>query len=446
MEKRGESLKQEIEVVAKRFLEKIEGKEIQIISHFDTDGITSAAIIIKTLKELDKTFSVKIVKNLEEKIIANLQKDKITLFLDLASNSLNYIKKQELKDVFIIDHHEIVQNIPENIYIINPELNSQEKISCSGLTYLFCKEIIPEKKELAKLAVLGMIGDCLEKNIDKLNNQILVEGEIKKKRGLLLYPSTRPLDKVLEFTSNFYIPEITGDSQAINLFLKETGLKPKNGKYKSLIEMDEQEMSNIITALLLKIPKTKNQENLVGDIFLIKFFNKLEDARELSAKINACSRLGESGVAVKLCLEIQSAKKTAETLYAKYRHLIISALEFARKTSKIQGKGYEIINAKTEIKDTIIGTIASILSNSPLYEDGTIIIAMANCEDKIKISSRTVGKNGRNVREILYNIISKIGGEVGGHKYAAGGLIEKSREEEFINMLKKNLEIEVVKI
>jgi len=383
-------MEKRIKLIAKEFLEKIKDKEIQIVSHFDTDGITSAAIMIKTLKRLDKTFSVKIVKNLDEQTIQRLSKEKITLFLDLASNSLDCIANSGLKNVFIIDHHEIIQKIPENVYIINPELTDKQKISGSGLTYLFCKEIIPETKELAKLAVLGMIGDCLEKNIDKINNQILIDGEIIKKRGLLLYPSTRPINRVLEYSSNPYLPGITGNVKGVLNLLRETGLAPKNGKYKSIIELNEKEMSKLVTAIMLLKPKTKEKEEIIGDIFLIKLFNKLEDAREISAMINACSRLGESEIAIQLCLEIPKAKKRAEALHAKYKQLIISGLKFVSETEKIQGNGYVIINAKNEIKDTIIGTIASILSNSFLYEKGTTIIAMAYDQNKIKVSSRSV--------------------------------------------------------
>ena len=35
------------------FLRKIENKKIYVISHYDTDGITSAAIFLKTLKRLN---------------------------------------------------------------------------------------------------------------------------------------------------------------------------------------------------------------------------------------------------------------------------------------------------------------------------------------------------------------------------------------------------------
>ncbi len=445
MQKREDFLEEEIKSVAEKFLEESKDKEIQVISHFDTDGITSATIMIQTLKKLDKKFSVKIVKSLDKEFIYNLPKNKLTIFLDLASGSLNHIANSELKDVFIIDHHEIIQEIPEEVNIINPELHNKQKISGSCLTYLFCKEIIPESKELAKLAVLGMIGDMLEKEIDKLNSGILDDGEIKRKRGLLIYPSTRPLNRTLEFCSNPYIPEVTGDTEGVIELLRGAGLNPINGRYKTLIELDEKEMKSLVTAIMLRNPKARYKE-IIGDIFLIKMFNKLEDARELSAMVNACSRLGEGDVAIQFCMEIPEAKKKAESIHARYKQFLISGLKFALEAKKINGKGFVIINAKDRIKDTMIGTIGSILSKSSLYEEGTVIITMASYEDKIKISARNVGRNGRNVRGILANIINMTGGEVGGHEFAAGANINKEKEQEFLKLLQKNLEFEVVKI
>lgn len=439
------SLESEIELIANKFIETISDKEILVISHFDTDGITSATILIQTLKKLDKKFSVKILKRLEEKLIMDLPKDKIIIFLDLASGSLNHISKANLKEVFIIDHHEIFQEIPEGINIINPHLNGKEELSSSSLVYLFCKQINEEHKGLAKLAILGMIGDCMEKSIDKLNNLIINDGEVKRKRGLLIYPSTRPLNRTLEYCSDPYIPGITGNSEGVIELLREVGLSPSNGKYKSLIELDNEEMSKLVTAIVLRNPKVKNKE-IIGNIFLIKFFNKLEDARELSAMINACSRLGESGTALQFCMELSNAKKRAELMHAKYKQFIISGLKDASKSEKIEGNGFVIINAKERIKDTIIGTIASILSNSSIYEEGTIITTMAYYDDKIKVSARSVGKNGRNIRKILASVIEKIGGEVGGHKFAAGCMVKQEKEKEFLDSLKKNLEIELVKI
>lgn len=445
MEKEGNYLEEEISRIHEKFLEKTKDKEILIVSHFDTDGISSAAIMIQALKKMDKKFSVKIVKSLEESFVYSLPKDKIILLLDLGSGVLDCIEKAGLKDVFIIDHHEISQKIPKEVHILSSEICTTQKISASCLTYLFCKKISEENKKLAKLAILGMIGDMLEKEIDKINNGILEDGEIKRRRGLLIYPSTRPLNRVLEYSSYPYIPEVTGNPQGVLELLREINIKAENGKCRSLIELDEDEMERLITAIMLRNPKVKTRE-IVGDIFLIKFFNKLEDARELSAKINACSRCGEAETALLLCMEISRVKKRADALHVKYRQNILSALKIVSETEKISGKGFVIINARNSIQDTIIGTVASILSSSSLYEDGTIITALAQYENKIKVSARAVGENGRNVRELLARVVESVGGEVGGHKCAAGCLISFEKEKEFIDSLKKNLEIEMVKV
>jgi RecJ-like exonuclease len=404
--------------------------------------------MVQTLKRLDKKFTLRILKSLEEKFIKNLPKDKIILFLDLASGSLRYIQDSNLKEVFIIDHHEIElsrEEIPENIEIINPQLGNKQKMSASGLTYLVSREIDSKNREFAKLAVLGMIGDNLEKEIDKLNNGILEDSEVQKKRGLLIFPATRPLNRTLEYSSQPYIPGVTGNIRGVLDVLRESGLTPENGKYKTLLELAPEEMEKLITSIILRNPKAKNDQ-IIGDIFLLKMFNKLEDAREISAKINACSRLGEPETALQFCLEISSAKKRAEAIHVKYKQSLITGLKLIEESEKIQGRNFVIMNAKQEIKDTIIGTIASILSNSSIYKEGTIITTMAYYDDKIKVSARNVGKKGRNVREILSNVVKETGGEIGGHEFAAGCIIHQHKEKDFIDSLRKNLEIEVIKV
>ena len=120
---------------------------------------------------------------------------------------------------------------------------------------------------------------------------------------------------------------------------------------------------------------------------------------------------------------------------------------------KRQGKGFVILNAKDQIKDAIVGTICSMLSSSPTYTEGTILIGMAYNKDKIKVSARIVGREGRNLKEVLEKTLvtfknkhPKSIAEVGGHHFAAGCLIEKEKESSFIETLKKELEIEIVKI
>lgn len=439
-----ESLSDSISRISEEFLKMPKEKEIQIVSHFDTDGITSASIIIKCLKRLDRKFNTLIVKSLTPEFILQLSENKILLFLDLASNSFEYIKNLNQK-IFIIDHHEITQKIPENVFLINPQLHEKiEEISSSGLCYLFAKKINRQNKDLSYLAIIGMIGDSIQ-NIGISNNEITKDAEVVIKKGILLYPSTRPLNKVLEFSSEPYIPSVTGNKEGVFQLLKEVGLERENGQYKSLIELTEEEMTKVTTAILLR-RLGRNNENLIGNIFLVKHFNQLEDAREISAKINASSRLNEPYASILYCLEDVKAKKQIDKLYAKYKQLIIGGLNSLQTIEQIKGNGFVIINAKSEISDVLISVIATILSKSSLYDEGTVIIAMSHADEKqIKVSARTVGQ-GRSVREILGKTIIDIGGEFGGHKYAAGCTFDMSKEQEFIERIKKDLEIELVKI
>ncbi len=435
-----------IKTVAKKFLEKTYNKEVYIISHFDTDGITSAAIIIRAFQRLGMKFQLKIVRGLEESIFKELPEDKLILFLDLASNSFQHIKKLKT-EVFILDHHEIVSEIPENVTIINPHLyNECEEVSSAAICYLFAKELDEKNSDLAYLAIVGMVGDMLEKNLGKIYVNIIKESGIKVKKGLLLYPATRPIDKVLEFNTNIYIDRVTGSQSGVIEFLKEAGIEKENGKYKTILDLNADELSKLITLITIQRSDYKLNEELIGNIYLINMFNKLEDAREISAMINACSRNGESGTVISFCLQNKISKERVEKIYAQNKQNIVKALNVIPELKKIENKNYLIINAEDKIKDTIIGTIASILSNSRAYEEGKAIIGMAYNQDKIKVSARMVGKSGKNIREVLNSVVEIIGGEVGGHKNAAGCLIEKRKENEFIEELRKKLEIELVKI
>ena len=160
--------------------------------------------------------------------------------------------------------------------------------------------------------------------------------------------------------------------------------------------------------------------------------------------INACSRMDSPETAIGFCMGSRVFKEKAEKLYINYRQHIISALKYIQESEKITGNKYTIINAKDKIKDTIIGTVASIISHSKTYEEGTMIIALAYNNDKIKVSARISGKEGRNAREILNKIVIPLGGEVGGHPSAAGCMISREKEDIFIGELVKVLEIEQI--
>ena len=438
-----------IKEFSKDFLEKSKDRKIHIVSHYDTDGISSAAILLKTMKRLQKQFSLKIIKQLTEEEIKLFPEDRIIFMLDLGSNSLESLSKLKTQ-IFIIDHHEINYNQAfPNINIVNPHLiNEYENLCTSELSYLFSQAINQENKDLSNLSILGMIGDTMEKNITKTREKIIRESDIKVKRGILIYPSTRPIDKALEYSPRPFIPGITGNQKAIYELLRDIGIEKTWKNFKALIDLDEQEMKKFVTAIMLRLHSTEKNSDFIGNLYLIKLFNKIEDAREISAIINACSRMGKPETALMLCLGNINARRKAERMYFKYRQHIIAGLRFIDKNEKILGREYVIINAKDNIKDTIIGTLTSILSFSSVYKEGTIIIAMAYDNDKIKVSMRMAGhsSSSRNLKEFIDSITCSIGGIAGGHKEAAGCVISRDSENKFIELVKKKLEYELIKV
>jgi RecJ-like exonuclease len=434
--------------LAKEFLETTKNKQIRLISHYDTDGITSAAIISRVLKRLDRKFTLRIVKGLEKNIIdeeLSRNKGEIIFFIDLASSNLENLRNSP-EPIFILDHHEIEKSkINEKIKIINPHLFNEEEICSAGLSYLFAKSISEKNKDLSNIAIIGMIGDRHETKLNKHYQQIINDAEnLEIKKSLLIFSATRPLRKSLEYSTSFYIPGVTGSSKGVQELLRENGISGE----KTLYDLTEEEISKLITSILIRMVAKGDKTEILGNLYIMKFYNRKEDVRELSVLINACSRLGYPEIALSFCLQSEKAKEQAQEIYTQYKQELIEALKNAEKLEKIQGRGFMIMNAKDQIKDTIIGTVTSILSSSLDYESGTVLIGMAYNQNKIKVSARIAGRDGKNLKEVLEKTITltQLNAEVGGHHMAAGCLINKEDEQRFVEELRKTLEMEIVKI
>jgi single-stranded-DNA-specific exonuclease len=447
---------------------------IRVITHLDTDGLSSAAILIKALRRCDQQFHVRVVKQLEDNLIEKLffeikkQKCKAVFFLDLGSNKLEkIIALANFCHVVILDHHEVensqflefVKNNP-NITFINPELNKKDddKTSASGVVYEFVKALDPENKELAQLAVLGMIGDMVDKSLCKKNKPILEDAKdagMQVKRGPIVFSATRPIHKSLELNSSMFIPGVSGSQNGAIAFLRDLDIQIRTDKgYRTIVDLSEEEMSKLLTAIILaRMNHTKSQD-IIGDIYLMKFFGYVIDARELSTMLNACGRLNYTSLALAFLLGSKQAKDKIEFVYTKYRHHLINGLNFVNATKKIEGRNYMIINARENIRDTIIGTVTSILASSGAYPEGNILVGMAYRKDKkIKVSMRLSCSNRSDEKPCvdLCKILSKVvvdikNAEVGGHIHAAGCLISKKEEDFFIQNLQKNLDIEEIKV
>ena len=276
-----------------------------IITHLDTDGLTSASILIKALKREEKTFAVSVVKQITEQLLTRLSREPCStiVFLDLGSGNLQQIASfLKNKTIIILDHHQI-QESSFSCHQINPlqyDLNPYE-ISGAGITYIFAKAMNKKNKDSAYLAILGAIGDRQEnKGFIGLNSEILKEAtNIEVKTGLRMFGTqTRSLHKVLEYSYDPYIPGITGNETNAVHFLEEIGIPIKdNGKFRKLVHLSQEETKKLITSIILRrLGSEKSPEDILGNIYLLKDEEEelpTKDLKEFSTLLNCCGRLNK---------------------------------------------------------------------------------------------------------------------------------------------------------
>ncbi len=439
-------------------------KKIRLVSHLDADGISAIAILIHALSLENRKYSASIVRQLDAEKIKSLSKEQFDYFIfsDLGSGQLSSIAKYfNSKKVIILDHHnpeEITASPGENITHINPHLfgiNGSKEIAGSGVVYLFVSELNKKNKELAHIAVVGAVGEVqdIPSGFTALNKEILQEavsqGKIESKKGLRIFGAqTKPLHKVLEYSTDPYIPGVTGSESGAIHFLNQIGINPKKGNsWKKLVHLDDEEMKKLVTGIVLKRLNETKPEDVLGDIYILPHEEKespTRDAKEFATLLNACGRMEKASFGIGACLGIEKDRQKAIQTLAEYKKEIVKSLEWYeqnKNSSKImRGSNFIIINAQDDVPATMIGTLASIISKSNHLEKDTYIMSLANTdENNIKISLRLAGsrENIIDLRTIVKEIIASIGiGEAGGHAAAAGALIPKEKENEFIEQAK----------
>lgn len=180
------------EIVISRIKEAIEKNEkIIVYGDFDTDGVTSTAILLKTLNKIGANVDYYLPDRdseshgLNSKAIINLiskQKAKLIITVDCGiSNSAEVKLAKTFKtDIIITDHHEAPLELPEAVAIINPkakgvlnenlpakDIESLCSLSGAGVALKLSSELLSRYnfseffEELIPIAALGTIGDIV---------------------------------------------------------------------------------------------------------------------------------------------------------------------------------------------------------------------------------------------------------------------------------------------
>ncbi|TGC10983.1 DHHA1 domain-containing protein [Methanolobus halotolerans] len=426
-------------------------KEVQLVSHIDADGISSGAIIAKALEGADIDHEMLFVKQLDENIIRDLadSNPELTIFTDLGSGQIEHINNYELHAV-ISDHHRPQGDTDLHL---NPHLfgaNGSFEISGSGTTFILASQL-DKNNSLADLAIVGCVGDMQNRKYGKLvslNREILEDNPaiVIPKNDISLYgKQTRPIFKMLQFSSDPYLPGLTGSEDACIGFLHNIGLRSANDeKWRRWIDLTEAEKVKITSALFQYSVQnglsSYNINRLVNECYLLlpeKEGTEMRDASEYATLLNATGRYMQAEIGMAVCMgDREDAYEAARRLLYEHRKNLVEGLNFVRDTGVTQLSHLQFFDAGSNIPETIVGIVAGMshASNNRRLP----IVAFADKEDGHKISARGTQElvnKGLNLSEAISQVCQEIGGAGGGHDIAAGATVPFGKKQEFIDRL-----------
>lgn len=441
------------------------GQKIKIISHIDADGLAAASIIGKALARKEALLTIQTWKQIDDRLIQELSAEEgsVIIFTDLGSGSLEALKtKLPKKEVLVFDHHQPINGAPSTITQVNPHLHGfdgSKEISGAGVAYLAAKSMDKKNVDLAPLAVIGALGDAQDKNEKRelvgFNNNILKDatdtGLMKTEKDLIFYGrETRPIHKALAYTTNPYIPGLSGKEDNCLGFLVNLGINLKiEDRWKSISDLTVKEKQKIFSELA-KFLSSKGFTNnitlsLIGTVYTLVNEDRwipLRDAREYSSLLNACGRMNKSGIGIAIGMGSRGKiLEEAQEVLINYKKTLSEYMDWLTNTPKVieELEHLYVINGTGVINELMLSTIASIVSTNGLFNYSKPILALTSAENgMIKVSGRIsphISHGRLNFGTVLHNASSKFGGKGGGHDVAAGAKLPQECTNEFIRVV-----------
>jgi single-stranded DNA-specific DHH superfamily exonuclease len=398
---------------------------IRIFTHYDVDGISSAAILASALLRRGKRFHITFLRGLNQ---LNYSGDELVVLQDMGSGYPDVVSNIDA-NIIIIDHHYPVGRIEAKgeLVHVNPHLSGLDgsfELSASGATYTVVNQL-GENADLSGIALLGIIGD--KQKIVGGNAEIVSDGikkgYIEEAKGLSMHSGK--VREVLKLSTEPFL-DFYGKEDELEEFLRNVRIDGE----KEIEGLRNKELQRLANAIVLRLLKQGAYEGIIDDIIGRKFVLKKEilcNAAMLADVVNACGRVAAYSVGLALCLGDPRYLEKGMEIWRKFQIELLEEIQKKRDEIK-KGKCIRYLimnNAPTT------APIATIFSRY-LYPAEPIVVVNIK-KDNAKISSRTTMKIAEiDLGEIMRKAAEKVGGRGGGHRVAAGANIEPDRVEEFI--------------
>jgi len=323
---------------------------VTIVSHIDADGISTEAILAQALSREGIPLESVFVRQLEPMAMRHIpDDDSLKLFADLGAGQQALLESRGLsaEDVLILDHH-VSQPCTTAYPMINCLDHGITRMSAAGLAYLVAKTLDPTNIDLAKLAVIGNVGDMMARENCGLvgpAREIVQDGVeygniIVQSRDLNCYGlSTRPVHICLGYCDEPYIDGISNNTNGALRFLERLGVELKNPRGGWLVweELPFGDRRRIVSALAQHlIAHGQDTGRLLAETYIFPDEPErtpLRNASEYATLLNACGRWAKPRVGSSICRGMRGeAYREAEYMLGHHRSVIRDLLHYILDT------------------------------------------------------------------------------------------------------------------
>lgn len=414
---------------------------VRVISHYDADGITAAGVLVSALIRCEKEFLATIVKNLDPRMIDKIaaEKNECVVFLDMGSGQIDAVEKLDA-DVVILDHHRPIRDSSKSIQV-NPhffDMDGMHDLSASGLAFIFATTMDDRNWSSAPISITGLIGDMQHLGGLSSINRAIIDGAIERnliRRFEGFKMSGKSLTDMISNSVMPYLRGISGRRGATQEFLEDMKIDPSS----SPLELTEPVSRKLLSMLALKLLEQGCEEDALEQLWgetMSMLYPGFEELRidDMVDLVNACGRMGHTGLGLALCLGDQQALKEAKLLRSEY---ISDVLEHVKKVEDGAVEQRPNIQIIRPAKPSLAGAVCGI-SMAYLLDQGKPTIAITQDGGSSKISARGTRKlveRGLDLSHSMSIVAAAVGGAGGGHAVAAGATIPADREAQFIRRL-----------
>lgn len=435
-----EDLIKQNKIAIKKVLSKPEKTKIRVISHYDADGITAAAIISKSLIRAGHDFHCSLMRNPFYKGLEKIKKEQneLIIFTDMGSGQIDFIEDINV-DSIIIDHHQqIKEKTKDNVLQINANLcgfNGNYDACGATMAYIFAKTLDEKNLDLSDIALTGFIGD--KQYIGGITglNKIVVDEALKQDivecfNGIKL--SGESLYDSLFYCVDPFYPGVSGNSDGIKKMLKTLDL-PSDQKIDDLKENEFKKLNSYLILLLLKKGVEKNiLDTVIRERYISKRFDLELEA--LADIFDSCGKNDYRGLGLSACLGEKKSLKKALELSKNFKKRILDELLKLEQKGAIEKKSFRYFYSDGS---SIGGVVCSSAVNY-IFDNTKPLFAIRKNEEELHISCRAnqrLVSEGLDLGAAMKKAAEEINGHGGGHAIAAGATIESEEEKKFFERI-----------